>query len=302
MHDQLGRLDYDVVDVFTDRAYAGNPLAVVHGAGGLTPSQLQALAREFNLSETTFPTLRSEAAYDVRIFTPDTEIPFAGHPSVGTAWLLRRRGELGGAGELDLAEVVQHCGAGEVPVCVREKGAELTATPRHVRRRDDAETLAAAVGLAAGDVAGGAHEASCGLAWTLLRVRAGAVARSRPTPPGWLPESSGPDPMGGLAVVGVTGQGEACAVHARVYFPSGAVVVEDPATGSAAAALGVVLAADGTAGTEGSMAYTISQGAEMGRPSTLSCRVDVEAGVAQRVHVGGGVVPVASGRIAVPPG
>ncbi len=115
MHDQLGCLDYDVVDVFTDRAYAGNPLAVVHGAGGLTPSQLQALAREFNLSETTFPTLRSETAYDVRIFTPDTEIPFAGHPSVGTAWLLRRRGELSGA------EVVQHCGAGEVPVRVRRR-------------------------------------------------------------------------------------------------------------------------------------------------------------------------------------
>lgn len=296
MHDQLGCLDYDVVDVFTDRAYAGNPLAVVHGAGGLTPGQLQALAREFNLSETTFPTLRSETAYDVRIFTPDTEIPFAGHPSVGTAWLLRRRGELSGA------EVVQHCGAGEVPVRVREKGAELTATPQHVRRRDDAETLAAAVGLAASDVVGAVHEASCGLAWTLLRVRADAVARSRPTPPGWLPESSGPDPMGGLAVVAVTVQAEGCAVHARVYFPSGAAVVEDPATGSAAAALGVVLAADGTAGTEGSTAYTISQGAEMGRPSTLSCRVDVETGVAQRVHVGGGVVPVASGRIAVPPG
>ncbi|MDQ3104426.1 MAG: PhzF family phenazine biosynthesis protein [Actinomycetota bacterium] len=295
MHDQLGCLDYDVVDVFTDRAYAGNPLAVVHGAGGLTPSQLQALAREFNLSETTFPTLRSETAYDVRIFTPDTEIPFAGHPSVGTAWLLRS------VGQLDADEVVQHCGAGEVPVQVRQAGAELAATPQHVHRRDDASDLAAAVGLGADDVEGAAYEASCGLAWTFLRVRADAVARSRPSPPGWLPQSRAPDPMGGLAVVAVTGPGTSWAGHARVFFPSGGVVVEDPATGSAAAALGLVLAADGTAAAYGTTSYTIAQGAEIGRPSTLTCRVDVAAGRAVRVHVAGGVAHVASGRIAVPP-
>lgn len=290
------RLDYDVVDVFTDRAYAGNPLAVVHGADELTSDQLQALAREFNLSETTFPTPRSESGYDVRIFTPDTEIPFAGHPTVGTAWLLRR------GGLLATDDAVQQCGAGAVPVRVYETGAELTATPRHVQRREDAADLAAAVGLPADDVEGPAYEASCGLTWTFLRVRADAVARSRPTEPGWLPQSRASDPMGGLTVVAVTGPGATWAVHARVFFPSGTAVVEDPATGSAAAGLGLVLAADGIVPPAGTTAYTIEQGAEVGRPSTLSCRVDVAEGMAIRVHVGGGVVPVASGQIAFPPG
>lgn len=86
-------LDYDVVDVFTDRPYAGNPLAVVHGAEGLSRGQLQAVAREFHLSETTFPTpRRGGAAYDVRIFTPAAEIPFAGHPTIGTPGCCARAG------------------------------------------------------------------------------------------------------------------------------------------------------------------------------------------------------------------
>ncbi len=293
------RLSYDVVDVFTDQPYAGNPLAVVQGADGLHKPQLQAIAREFNLSETTFPVPRGGRlgepvrAYDVRIFTPEDEIPFAGHPTLGTAWMLRRRRAL------DTDEVVQHCGAGQVDVRVEDRGAELTATPREVGPREDADRLAAAVGLDPDDVAGAAYEASCGLGWAFLRVRPDAVSRSRSLRTGWTLERRGSDPLGGICVLSVEPRGDGLAVHARVYCPE-VGVVEDPATGSAAAALGLVLATDGTAADGGTTAYTVEQGAEVGRPSVLRCRVEVAGGEARRVHVAGGVAHVASGGIRVP--
>lgn len=293
-------LSYDVVDVFTARPYAGNPLAVVHGAAELDPAQLQSIAREFNLSETAFPTARHDthgtASYDVRIFTPDAEIPFAGHPTLGTAWLLRRQETL------TVDDVVQHCGVGPVAVTVSADGAELTATPRFHRERGDADDLAARVGLGPDDVEGVAHEASCGLGWTFLPVRPGAVARSRPPVSGWTPDTKGPDPMGGLAVVSVRHDvdgADGLTVHARVYCPE-VGVIEDPGTGSAAAALGPVLAAVGSAG-EGTTTYTINQGGEIGRPSVLHGRVDVADGTVRRVRVAGGVVQVGSGSIAIPP-
>ncbi|HET6910994.1 MAG TPA: PhzF family phenazine biosynthesis isomerase, partial [Mycobacteriales bacterium] len=102
----MSSFDYHVVDVFTDRAFAGNPLAVLPDAGGLDDEQMQAMAREFNLSETTFvlPPTQSGATYRARIFTPSSELPFAGHPTVGTAWLLSRLGRYG------TGSVVQECG------------------------------------------------------------------------------------------------------------------------------------------------------------------------------------------------
>jgi len=87
-------LSYDIVDVFTDRPFAGNQLAVVHGAEGLSTEQCLAIAQEFNYSETTFPAAVEASSYDTRIFTPAREIPFAGHPTLGTAWVLRERGLL----------------------------------------------------------------------------------------------------------------------------------------------------------------------------------------------------------------
>jgi trans-2,3-dihydro-3-hydroxyanthranilate isomerase len=303
--DELGRrpgahnvavdlLDYDVVDVFTDRPYAGNPLAVVHGTDGLATAQLQALAREFNLAETTFPVVRPDgSAYDVRIFTTAEELPFAGHPTLGTAWLLRRQKQL------DRDDVVQHCGAGEVPVRVEVDGAELTARPRYVHRRDDAAALASAIGVGSSDVDGPAYEASAGLGWVFLRVRPDAVERARTPTSGWSVPPAGADLVGGVCVWS-SAAGDPLTVHARVFCPD-VGVTEDPATGSAAAALGPVLVADGLAGRDGETAYRIAQGAEIGRPSTLNGRVDADAGTAVRVLVRGGVTHVATGRIAVPP-
>ncbi len=287
-------LDYDVVDVFTDRPYAGNPLAVVHGTDGLATAQLQALALEFNLSETTFPTVRAGgSAYDVRIFTTAEELPFAGHPTLGTAWLLRRQDRL----ERD--DVVQHCGAGEIPVRVDTDWAELITRPRYAHQRDDAEALAAAVGLDSSDVEGPAYEASSGLGWVFLRVRADAVERARVPVSGWSVQPVGSDVVGGVSVWSSV-PGDPLAVHARVFCPD-VGVTEDPATGSAAAALGPVLVAGGSAARDGETAYRIAQGAEIGRPSILHGRVEADGGNAVRVRVGGGVTHVATGTIAVPP-
>jgi trans-2,3-dihydro-3-hydroxyanthranilate isomerase len=292
----MPRLAYDVVDVFCDRSFTGNPLAVVHGADGLSGGQLQALAREFNLSETTFPVPRDPAGYDVRIFTPADEIPFAGHPTIGTAWLLRRRGEL------TAGDVVQQCGAGPVDVTVTDEGAQLTTRPRFVTDPSDpsdASALAAGVGLGPQDVVGGSRVASCGLGWTYLRVRPDAVVRARPGA-GLAVPAVGADPMGGLCVFAVeAAAGGALSVHTRVFSPDDGIV-EDPATGSAAVALGAVLVADGLADPDGSTAYEIAQGAEIGRPSVLSAGVDASGGAALRVRVGGGVAHTASGTIEVP--
>ncbi|MDP9418511.1 MAG: PhzF family phenazine biosynthesis isomerase, partial [Actinomycetota bacterium] len=106
------RLRYEIVDVFTERAFAGNPLAVVLDGESLTAEQMQALAREFNLSETAFPLASHDVDYALRIFTPQVELPFAGHPSVGAAWVLASSGRIG------TGEVVQRCGAGDLPLSV----------------------------------------------------------------------------------------------------------------------------------------------------------------------------------------
>src|SRR5687767_5943844 len=147
-------LAYEVVDVFTDRAFAGNPLAVVLDADELSTEQLQALAQEFALSETAFPVLADDGAdYRLRIFTPATELPFAGHPSVGAADVMRRRGRVG------VGRVVQSCGAGLLPLDVQEGTVTLTAGEPSWGEPLDPAPLLAAVGLDAADVDGVARAA-----------------------------------------------------------------------------------------------------------------------------------------------
>ena len=171
-------LRYDVVDVFTDRPYAGNPLAVVHGADDLSDAQMLAIAAEFNLSETTFPLPPAQdgADYRVRIFTPAVELPFAGHPSVGAAWVLARDGVIAHG------ERLQECGAGLLPVRVDADGARISGGTPTVGGDADAGALAAAVGLTPDDVDGAAAPGFAG-AGVRVRVPArapDAVARAVP--------------------------------------------------------------------------------------------------------------------------
>ena len=285
-------LDYWVVDVFADNAFAGNPLAVVLDADALSTAQMQAVAREFNLSETTFPvrTTTADANYLLRIFTPTAELPFAGHPSVGTAWLMQS------LGRVEPGRVVQECGAGLLPLQVDADGATLTGGEPVVSDAVDPAPLLAAVGLEANDFAGTEPRwAGTGINWAFLHVTDEAVARAVPDL-GKLKELSagGPNRTGVAVLAWQDGR-----AHARV-FAGGFGVSEDPATGSAALGMGVWLVAAGLVAADGDSSYEIAQGLEMGRPSRLVCTVTAADGRAVACRVSGKVAPVAHGQIAVP--
>ena len=292
----MSELRFDVVDVFTDRPYAGNPLAVVHGAdeAGLTGAQMQAIAAEFALSETTFtlPPMQPGADYRVRIFTPAVELPFAGHPSVGTAWVLARDGVIG------TGDVVQECGAGLLPVRVDAAGATVSGGYPAPGPSAAADELAAAVGLTEDDLDERvrAGSATAGVPYVVLPVRADAVARAVCDHAEVTALTAG---MTGLVVVSV-GEVPVRHVHMRMFAP-GSGVVEDPATGSAAVALAVFLVDRGVLPGDGASAFTIDQGAEIGRPSRLDVTVEAKDGKAVSTTVGGGVAAVSSGVLAALP-
>ena len=280
--------------MFTDRAYAGNPLAVVHGGVDLGDDAMQAIAAEFGLSETAFPLPPStpDADYRLRIFTPARELPFAGHPSVGAAWVLAQ------AGRIPTGEVVQECGAGLLPVRVDEAGAQVDGGRPQVGPPLDGAALAAAVGLDPADVDNGvpAGVAAAGVPFAFLALHSRAVARAVPDPAAVRAATGG---LTGLTVVAFDrAAGQA---HARMFAPD-VGVTEDPATGSAAVALAVFLVDRGLLPADGSSAFTVAQGAEIGRPSRLQVRVDAEAGVAVTTSVRGGVVAVARGELVALPG
>jgi trans-2,3-dihydro-3-hydroxyanthranilate isomerase len=286
----MSTVAYEIVDVFTDRPFAGNPLAVVYGAADLGGDQMHTLAREFNLSETVFilPPTTAAATYRARIFTPESELPFAGHPSVGAAVTSMRRGLF------PPGRVVQECGAGLLPIEVAPAGsAILSGGEPTLGEPLDPALLLTLAGLAAADLAGLAapRSAGCGLAWVFLPVRREALATVRIDPAA----------AEKLGVIGMSifawESGEA---RARVFVP-GAAVPEDPATGSAALGLGVWLVAGGLLPADGTSPYRIHQGFEMGRPSLLECTVTATSGTATAATVAGHVCPIARGEIAVPP-
>ena len=278
-------LCYDIVDVFTDRPFAGNPLAVVHGADGLTTEQCQRIAQEFGFSETTFPAahVRDGREYTTRIFTPEQEIPFAGHPTLGTAWVLRSHGLL------TEAACVQQCGAGTIDVRFDGDRVELAAAPRDLVGPLDAalvRDLLRLVGLRLPDLSGEAWVAGCGLSFVHLPVTEEAVVRAVPAaafPASLVERLAGlgkvDDLLDAVNVYAVTGDAPRLSVHSRVFVP-GAGVSEDPATGSAAAGLGMALAVAGLLPEGGR--YDIVQGIEMGRPSALHCRVEAESAARPR--------------------
>lgn len=291
-------LAFDVVDVFAERPFAGNQLAVVHGAESLDDAQLLAIAREFNYSETAFPSPVDRGRYSVRIFTPAGELPFAGHPTLGTAWVLREADTLGGA------RVVQECAAGEIEVRFDGGLVELSAAPRDLAGPLPAAVVAdllADLGLAREDLAGQAWVAGAGLNFVHVPVVPGAVARAGPSARPFAAYAGLPDvadPLEGINLVSLEPEGDHVRVHARVFAPL-LSIPEDAATGSAAAGLGMMLVASGVLPRGGT--YTIRQGLEMGRPSLLRCRVEAQGPLATACHVAGQVHAVSRGLLRVPP-
>ncbi|QEL26110.1 PhzF family phenazine biosynthesis protein [Bosea sp. F3-2] len=290
------------LDVFTTRRHAGNPLAVVLQSEGLDTEAMQAIAREFNLSETVFvsPPEKPGHRASVRIFTPGGELPFAGHPTVGTAvWLaLTDDAEGRPADMLVLEEKV-----GPVSCAVEVKGSHaghavftLPRLPERIAQPVADAVLAEALGLDAGDLGFDEHRPSAfsaGVAYTMVPVaRREAVAQARVA--GAAFERAMAETPNGNAFIYCRETAEAGHhYHARMFWP-GAGVVEDPATGSAVAAFaGAVMASDKP--DDGDHRFVIEQGYEMGRPSQIALELSVRSGALVSARIGGSAVVVSEG-------
>lgn len=295
---------YHTVDVFTDRAFGGNQLAVVPDARGLDAAQMQAIATEFNYAETTFvlPPADPRHTAHVRIFTPKAEMPFAGHPNVGTAFLCARLGEVFGTPVGD--RVVFEEAVGLVPLDIAQRdGAPIGATFTAPKLPERGETLeaaeaAACLGLAADDVAVDRHRpilVSVGVAFLFVELKsATALARAR----GRIEAIERLLPVrratGVLAYVRTAG---ALDLAARMFAPL-VGVPEDPATGSAAAGL-IGLLGEIDLPRDGEMERRIAQGVEMGRPSTIRTKVAKRDGHLVEVRVGGDCVSIMRGTLTI---
>jgi trans-2,3-dihydro-3-hydroxyanthranilate isomerase len=295
--------EFVTVDVFTDRRFGGNPLAVFPDARGLTDEQMQALALEFNLSETTFvlPPDNPQHHAKVRIFTPRAELPFAGHPNVGTGYVLAQRDD--NPPEHYVFEEL----AGLVRVHVLRAGRTIVgariSAPRALSIDIDIpeEIVAACAGLAESDIATNAHTplvASVGTPFVIAEV-ASVAALSRASPDiGAFRAAAERFPEVATRfslLLYARRDGDATRLNARMFAPLGGIM-EDPATGSANAALGALLTSLAP-GENADLAYEILQGAEMGRPSTIiaSARKTAEGPVLATVE--GSCVPVLRGTV-----
>ena len=297
---------YVIVDVFTDHIFGGNPLAVVLDAAGLTAQQMQAIAREFNYSETTyvFPPANASHTAHVRIFTPRREVPFAGHPTVGTAVVLAR--ELRARGSPPIERFIFEEGAGLVPIrlllaAVTVVGAEFTAPePLSIRSTASVRDVAACLSLDATDIGVGTHPPqviSVGLPFLVAEITSReALHRAKPDP--WAHGRVLP-PLGTDSVFAYTRGMEAGELHARMFSPLDGIW-EDPATGSAAAATIALLATLRTE-RDGEIAWHVEQGVDMGRPSSLLGRTEKRAGAVLAVHMAGRAVQVMHGLLQDPP-
>ena len=281
----MAKYDFVTLDVFTTRRFCGNPLAVLPDAGGLSAVQMQAIAAEFNYSETTFVTTSEQGRGPrVRIFTPQSELPFAGHPTIGTAIALRELGKLTG----DQAVLEEN--AGPVPVTFKAPNRAVFQAPGAPTIADSGsiEDAAKALSLPAGAIADKPVSSGAGLAFPMVQLRSMADLRAA--------KMSGADTafQSEIYVFVIRDDGD---LAVRLFAP-GHGITEDPATGSAAAGLAVLLASqENTADMDKS--WTIHQGVEMGRPSEIAIRAVKHAGKISAIHVEGSAVRVSQGQIEV---
>jgi trans-2,3-dihydro-3-hydroxyanthranilate isomerase len=300
----MSKLSFVTYDVFTDVRFAGNPLAVVFGADHLSDAQMQAIAREFNLSETVFLRAPANAAHaaEARIFTPGKELPFAGHPTVGAAIALAEaqfgRSEAGD----HLLVLEEKIGPVRCAVSITREGASFAefSAPKlsqHMGDGASAAGAAAAIGLDAADIGFGRHKPalySAGVTFAMIPVASvEALGRAHP------PRVSTAESLGAteVFVYARAGKDEAHSFRARMFAPD-LGIAEDPATGAAAAAFAGVLAACEDL-PEGWSTLPILQGVEMGRPSLIGLEVNIENGALAGARIAGKAVKVSEGTLYV---
>ncbi|MDI1284694.1 MAG: PhzF family phenazine biosynthesis protein [Reyranella sp.] len=294
--------EFVTVDVFTDRRFGGNPLAVFPDAQGLSDADMQSLAAEFNLSETTFVLPPADPANTarVRIFNRTAEMPFAGHPNVGTGWVLAGRGRAKD-GMLRFEEI-----AGLVKVKVEEGGGVTIAAPQPLSLGAEmpVDLLANCVGINPGEVVLTAHRpvlASVGNSFVVAEVTTEALTRAVPdiaqfrhAVTQYAPTGLGPKRLPLYLYAHAARGGDRTRLRARMFSPLSGTV-EDAATGSAATPLAALLLSL-TNDREGH--YDIVQGVEMGRPSLLLASAH-RAAEGIRAAVGGGCIPVLRGEVSL---
>lgn len=298
---------YHTLDVFTDRPLSGNPLAVVHDAADLDTTTMQAIAREFNLSETVFilPATGNHRA-DIRIFTPTGELPFAGHPTVGAAILIASLDGLQPGAETSFRLGEQ---AGPVPCAIKRRADgrfaatfEAPRLPVAIDRTPDTTQLAGILGLDSRDIGFGAHVPSrfgAPVSFCYVPVRSRAAVDAIRVDVGWFGETFaaiGENHPAIFAYASETADPDA-SFYARMFAP-GLGIAEDPATGSAAAAFAGVLNRFERL-PDGRHAFVIEQGFAMGRPSRIELSLITEAREVKQVAIGGGAVILSDGHLAI---
>jgi len=298
---------YHIVDVFTERAFAGNPLAVFPDANDIESSAMQSIAREFNLSETTFvlPPADKTNQFRVRIFTPAEELPFAGHPTLGTTFVLARLGRIkmkNGKGKAKLEE-----GVGVIPVDFEltdgAPGAVTMEQPRPTFGREvtERDEIAELLSLPASALHPNLplQVISCGIPYLIVPLAdLSAARRARPRADLWMERLRDADTRQ-ILIFTLETERNGSTVHGRMFAPA-LGVVEDPATGSAAGPLGAYLVRhDLAASTRGEAKIVIEQGIEIGRPSFLRVGIHHEDREITRVRVGGSCVAVGEGTLAL---
>jgi trans-2,3-dihydro-3-hydroxyanthranilate isomerase len=300
---------YQTVDVFTDTHFGGNPLAVIPDARGLSATLMQRIAAEFNYSETTFvlPPARPDHTAAVRIFTPTTEVPFAGHPNVGTAYVLARQGTVFERPVGDEMRFEERAGVVAVEVLRAEgavAGAGVSAPqPLSLGLEIPAGVVAACAGLDPADIALATHaprQVSVGLQFAVAELASReALARARPNPAHFVAadrDFAGAEGVFALFLY-VPLDAAQTTLAARMFAPLDNIL-EDPATGSASAALAAFRASLAPR-PDGAQTTVILQGEDMGRPSRIEAVVETVAGRTTRVSVRGSCVPVMRGVLTV---
>ena len=301
---------FHTADVFTDRPFGGNQVAVFPEAEGIAPDRMQSVARELNLSETVFvqPPAHHEHTCRVRIFTPQIEVPFAGHPTLGAAFVLASIGAVGLTGEV--TRIVLEEGVGPVEVTIRAqdgrpRDAQLTTAvlPEFGPPPPAPEALAEMLSLSPSDLLLETRPpmaVSCGLPFLLIPLRdLGAARRAQLKLREWselLEDFWAPH----VHLFVHDAELDGCDLHARMFAPA-AGVPEDPATGSAAAALAGFLAARSPE-ADGTLRWVIEQGLEIDRPSILEIEADKKDGEIVAVRVAGSAVMMSEGWMEIPPG